>query len=150
MNKKIFATSDSWSSTVLRIFLALVVFPHGAQKLLGWFDGYGFSGSIDYLTKTVGLPWFIALLVIILESAGAILLIAGIGTRIIAALYVVLAIGIIFSSHIQNGFFINWSGNQPGEGYEYFLLWVGMALALFITGAGKYSLDRTFFNVKGE
>ena len=147
MKNIIFKTSDSWSLTILRIFLAIVVFPHGAQKLLGWFGGYGFSSSIGFLTQSVGLPWFVAFLVIILESIGAVALIVGIGTRIIAISYIVLAIGIVFTSHIQNGFFINWFGNQPGEGYEYFILWIGMAVALVINGAGKYSLDRVLFSV---
>jgi putative oxidoreductase len=147
MKNKIFATSDSWSSAALRFFLALVIFPHGAQKLLGWFGGYGFNSSISFLTNSVGLPRFVAFLVIFLEFIGAIALIAGIATRLIAISYIALAIGIVFTSHIQNGFFINWFGNQPGEGYEYFILWIGIAVALVINGAGKYSLDRVLFSV---
>lgn len=142
MKNKLFNTTDSWTPIVLRVILGLVVFPHGAQKLLGWFDGYGFSGSMNYFTDTVALPWIIGFLVIILEFFGAIALIAGIATRIISVLYIAIAIGIIFTSSIQYGFFMNWFGNQGGEGYEYFLLWIGMAVGLVVSGGGKYSVDK--------
>ena len=142
MKNKLFNTSDSWTMVVLRVVLGLVVFPHGAQKLLGWFDGYGFSGSMNYFTNTVGLPWIIGFLVIILEFFGALALIAGVTTRIMAAFYIVIAIGIIFTSSTQYGFFMNWFGNQGGEGYEYFLLWIGIAIVLLFNGGGKYSFDK--------
>ena len=142
MKNKLFNTSDSWTMVVLRVVLGLVVFPHGAQKLLGWFGGYGFSGSMNYFTNTVGLPWIIGFLVIILEFFGALALIAGVTTRILAAFYIVIAIGIIFTSSIQYGFFMNWFGNQGGEGYDYFLLWIGIAIVLLFNGGGKYSFDK--------
>jgi putative oxidoreductase len=142
MKNKLFSTTDSWTPIVLRFVLGLVIFPHGAQKLLGWFGGYGFAGSMNYFTDTVDLPWIIGFLVIILEFFGAIALIAGIATRIISVLYIAIAIGIIFTSSIQYGFFMNWFGNQGGEGYEYFLLWIGMAIGLVVSGGGKYSVDR--------
>ena len=144
MKHKLFSTPDSWTMTIIRLVLGLVIFPHGAQKLLGWFGGYGFSGTMNFLTGTVGLPWIIGFLVIILEFFGSLALIAGIGTRIIAALYIILPLGIVFSSHVQNGFFQNWYGNKAGEGYEFFILWIGLAIALLINGAGKYSVDKLF------
>ncbi|HKK11800.1 MAG TPA: DoxX family protein [Flavobacteriaceae bacterium] len=142
MKNKIFKTADSYAPLTIRFILGLVVFPHGAQKLFGWFGGYGFSGTMDFFMETMGLPWLIGFLVIILESFGAIALLAGMATRIIAGFYLVLALSIVFTSHIQHGFFMNWFGNQQGEGYEYFLLWIGMAVSLFLTGGGKYSLDK--------
>jgi len=142
MKNKIFQTNSDWTPFVLRVFLGLVVFPHGAQKLFGWFDGYGFNGTMGFFTDTIGLPWIISFLVIILESIGAIAFITGVATRLIAISYTFVAFGIVFTSHIQNGFFMNWSGNQAGEGYEYFLLWIGMSIALIISGAGKYSIDK--------
>ena len=142
MKQKIFQTNDLWTPLILRIFLGLVVFPHGAQKLLGWFGGYGFSGTMSFFTGTVGLPWAMGLLVILLESVGAVVLMAGIATRLIVINYILLAIGIVFSSHIENGFFMNWFGNQAGEGYEYFLLWIGLATGLAISGGGKFSVDK--------
>lgn len=144
MKNKLFNTTDSWGLVVLRVALGLVIFPHGAQKLLGWFGGYGFTGSMNYFTDTVGLPWIVGFLVIILEFFGAIALIIGFATRIIAVLYVGVALGIIFTASIQHGFFMNWFGNQAGEGYEYFLLWIGMAIALVINGGGKYAVDKLF------
>lgn len=142
MKQKIFQTSDSYAPLVIRVMLGLVVFAHGAQKLFGWYGGYGFSGSMGFFTETVGLPWIIGFLIILLESIGAIGLIVGIATRLFAAFYIILAGGIIFTSHIQFGFFMNWFGNQQGEGYEFFLLWIGMAVSLVITGSGRYSVDK--------
>lgn len=142
MKQKLFNTSDSWTMTIIRSILGLVIFPHGAQKLLGWFGGYGFNGTMNFFTETVGLPWIIGFLVIMIEFFGSLALIVGFGTRIIAASYIALAIGIMFTSHIQNGFFINWYGNQAGEGFEYFILWIGMAIPLFLDGGGKYAADR--------
>ncbi len=142
MKDKIFNTSDSLAPLAIRLVLGLVVFPHGAQKLFGWFGGYGFTGTMGFFTETIGLPWVIGFLIIVLESIGAIALIAGVVTRLIAASYIVLALGILFTSHIQHGFFMNWLGNQQGEGYEYFLLWIAMAISLVITGSGIYSVDK--------
>lgn len=132
----------SLAAITLRVLLGIVVFPHGAQKLLGWFGGYGFNGTMQYFTETVGLPWFIGFIVILLESVGALALIAGMGTRIIAGAYIILAAGIMLTSHLQFGFFSNWFGNQKGEGYEYFLLWIGMAIALMFIGGGQYAVER--------
>jgi putative oxidoreductase len=142
MKNKLFHTDDSWAMVMLRVILGLVIFPHGAQKLLGWFGGYGFSGTMNFFTESVGLPWVIGFLVIVIEFFGSLALVAGFGTRIIAASYIALAIGIVFTSHIQNGFFINWYGNQAGEGYEYFILWIGMAIPLLLNGGGKYAADK--------
>lgn len=140
--KNIFSTNASWGLFTLRVMLGLVILPHGAQKLLGWFGGYGFEGTMIYFIDTVGLPWIAGYAVILLETIGALMLVVGFGTRIISLAYIILATGIIFTTHIQNGFFQNWFGQQAGEGYEYFLLWIGMAAALAFSGAGSYSIDR--------
>jgi putative oxidoreductase len=139
--KKIFQTNDNRTATILRIVLGIVMFPHGAQKLLGWFGGYGFNGTMGFLTGTAGLPWILAFLVIVIEFFGALALIFGFATRIVAAGVISLFAGIIFTSHAANGFFMNWAGNQQGEGYEYHLLIIGMAIALLVSGAGKWSID---------
>lgn len=143
--QRLFRTGNDSAALVLRVFLAIVVFPHGAQKLFGWFGGFGFSASMAYFTDTMGLPWLIAFLVILLESLGAAVLIAGLATRAVALAYCILALGIVFSGHLQHGFFMNWFGQQAGEGFEYFLLWIGMALALMVSGGGRLSIDRRFF-----
>ena len=142
MKEMILKTQEGIVPLVLRVTLVIVVFPHGAQKLFGWFGGYGFSGTMGFFTETAGLPWIIGFLVIMLETIGAVALMAGFATRIISACYIALALGIVFSTHIQNGFFMNWFGNQAGEGYEYFILWTGIATVLVITGGGRLSLDK--------
>ena len=139
--KKIFQTNESNASTIIRIVVGLILFPHGAQKILGWFGGYGFNGTMGFLTGTAGLPWIIAFLVIAIEFFGAIALIVGFATRIVAVGIISLFTGIIATSHLQNGFFMNWNGNLKGEGYEFHLLIIGMAIALLVSGAGKWSVD---------
>ncbi len=142
MLQKIIQTNNSSAAAVLRTALGLVLFPHGAQKLLGWFGGFGFTGTMNYFTTTIHLPWIIALLVILIEFIGSLMLITGTATRIAALLIIINFIGIVLSSHLANGFFINWLGNQKGEGYEYHLLVIGMAASLLISGAGAFSVDR--------
>jgi len=139
--KKIFQTNESNASTIIRIVLGLILFPHGAQKMLGWFGGYGFNGTMGFLTGTAGLPWIMAFLVIAIEFFGAIALIVGFATRIVAVGIISLFTGIIATSHSQNGFFMNWYGNLKGEEYEFHLLIIGMAIALLVSGAGKWSID---------
>jgi putative oxidoreductase len=140
--KKIFHTNENSAALVIRAVLGLIVFPHGAQKLLGWFGGFGFTGTMDFFTQTVHLPWIIGFLVIMIEFAGSLMLIAGIATRVVAVLFIINFIGVIVTSHIKHGFFINWLGNQQGEGYEYHLLIIGMAASLLLSGAGRLSVDR--------
>ena len=139
--KKIFATNENSSATIIRIVLGLILFPHGAQKLLGWFGGYGFDGTMGFLTGSLGLPWIIGFLVIIIEFFGALALIFGFATRLVSIGLIALFAGIVFTGHLGNGFFMNWSGQQKGEGYEYHILVIGMALSLLVSGAGKWSAD---------
>ena len=137
----IFGTNESKAIAILRITLGIVLFPHGAQKMLGWFGGYGFNGTMGFLTGAAGLPWILAFLVIAIEFFGALALLFGFATRIVAVGIIALFAGIIFTSHLQNGFFMNWAGSQQGEGFEYHLLIIGMAIALLVNGAGKWSVD---------
>ena len=146
--KKVFQTNDSTALTISRVMLGLVLFPHGAQKLLGWFGGYGFNATMGFLTGGMNLPWIIAFLVIIIEFFGALALILGTGTRIISVALIFLFAGIIFTSHGQNGFFMNWGGKQAGDGFEYHLLVIAMAVTLLIGGAGKWSVDYAVQKVK--
>ncbi len=150
MKDSIFKTSDSFAPLAVRMTLGIVILPHGEQKLFGWFGGYGFSGTMGFFTDTMGLPWLVGFVVILLESIGALALLAGVATRIVAVFYLLLAIGIVFSSHIQYGFFMNWYGSQQGEGFEYFLLWIGMAMSLIVTGGGKFSIDKAILLENAE
>ena len=142
MNRFLRTDSADYGATLVRIFLGLVMFPHGAQKLFGWFGGYGFSGTMGFFTEQMGVPAILAFLVIIAESFGAIGAIAGVLTRLsgigIAAVMAVAAV-----IRAPNGFFMNWDGSQAGEGYEYHLLMLGMAIAVIIRRGGAFSADTT-------
>lgn len=137
----VFAVNNDWTGLILRLTIGLIIFPHGAQKLLGMFGGYGFSGTMNFFTQTMNLPWLIGFLVVVIEFFGSLSLIAGFGSRMWALAIVVLMLGIIFSSHIQHGFFMNWFGSQKGEGFEYHLLVIGLAIAVLLNGSGKFSID---------
>ncbi len=140
--RKLFATHDSWSQLILRVTLGVVIFPHGAQKLLGWFGGYGFSGTMNMFTNKMGIPAALAFLVIMTEFFGSLGLILGFLTRVAAFGVFCIMVVAIAMVHWQNGFFMNWSGKQAGEGFEYHLLAIGIALVLMIYGAGKGSVDQ--------
>jgi putative oxidoreductase len=139
--RRLLATDGDRTSAILRLFLAVVMFPHGAQKALGWFGGYGWSGTMGFLTGRVGLPSPVAALVILIEFLGPLLLLAGLATRAAALGFVVVMLGAIFTAHAQHGFFMNWFGAQAGEGFEYHLLMIGAALPLLIKGGGAWSAD---------
>ena len=138
--QRLVATGDSFAPLFLRLALGVTMFPHGAQKLIGWFGGFGFNGSMGYFTGTVGLPWIVGLLVILGEFFGALMLIAGVGTRFAAASLAVIMAGAAWQCRV-NGFFMNWFGNQKGEGLEFFVLAIAIALALTVLGGGKWSVD---------
>ncbi len=112
------------------------------KKVLGWFGGPGFRGEMDFFTGTLHLPWLIGFLVISIEFAGSLSLIAGFASRIWAVATLILFTGIIFTAHKEFGFFMNWFGNQKGEGYEYHLLIIGLCVATLINGSGRYAIDQ--------
>lgn len=145
MNKIIFGTGNNLSGSIARLFLGLVLFPHGAQKMLGWFGGYGFTGTMGFFTQTVHLPWIIGFMVIVIEFIGSLCLLLGIAGRWWALLIAINMIGIIFSSHIHVGFFMNWYGTQQGEGYEYHLLAIGLAAVVLAEGSGRFSVDKSLY-----
>ena len=138
---RLLATDAGLAAPLLRFFLALAMFPHGAQKLLGWFGGYGLEGTLGFMTEQIGLPWIVALSVVLLEFFGPLLLLAGLGTRLVGAAFAAIMVGAIGSVHMSHGFFMNWSGQAAGEGFEYHLLVIALGLTLMITGAGRWSLD---------
>jgi putative oxidoreductase len=134
-------TDDSWVPLVLRLALGGVILPHGLQKAIGAFGGYGFQGTMNYFTETLGIPWIFGLAAILAETAGALALLLGLGTRVSAAVIGITMLTAMLTVHRPNGFFMNWFGDQKGEGVEYFLLALGLALALVLSGGGRYSLD---------
>jgi putative oxidoreductase len=141
MKKVIFHTNDAISPIFVRLLLAIVLFAHGAQKLLGWYGGFGFDGTMSYFTETVGLPWIIGFIVIIIEFFGPIFLVLGLATRIWSFGILIVMAGIIITS-FNKYFFMNWSNTQPEEGYEFFLLAIGMSMSLVVSGSGNWSVDR--------
>jgi putative oxidoreductase len=142
-------TSGDWAPLIARLTLALVFFPHGAQKVLGWFGGYGFTGTMGYFTSTAHLPYAVALLPVLTEFLAPFALAAGFATRIAAFALGFEMFVAIMTVHAANGFFMNWFGNQKGEGYEYHLLVIGLALALIVQGAGRFSVDHAIANRTG-
>jgi putative oxidoreductase len=141
MLKRLMGTSNDVSLTTLRVVLGVVFFAHGAQKMLGWFGGFGFHGTMGFFAH-MGLPAPVAFLMICTEFFSGLGLIVGLLTRIASLGVAGLMIGAIFMVHLQNGFFMNWMGTQKGEGIEYHLLVLAMAAALLLRGAGAFSLDR--------
>jgi len=137
----IFRTSDDIGAFIARITLGIVMLPHGLQKLLGLFGGAGFSGTVEFFVGS-GLPAFIAVLIIISESFGSLGLIFGFLSRLAALGVIIIMLGAIVTVHIKNGFFMNWSGSGPGEGFEYHLLAIGLGLIVLFKGGGAWSVDR--------
>ncbi len=140
--RKFFHTDNSTTHLILRVILGGVIFFHGGQKLMGWFGGHGFDGTMGFFTTKIGVPAVIAFLVIIGESFGALGLITGFLTRLSAAGVAMIMLGAITMVHWNNGIFMNWSGQQAGEGYEYHLLALGLAIPLILYGGGKFSVDQ--------
>jgi putative oxidoreductase len=142
MIRKLYATDDSTATAILRLVLGVVFFAHGAQKMLGWFGGFGFSGTMGFFTQTMHIPAPLAFLAIAAEFFGGIGLILGFLTRVGAfgiAMNMLVAVALV---HHNFGFFMNWTGAQKGEGFEYHLLVLAIAAFLMVKGAGAFSLDR--------
>jgi len=149
MKHLFFKSNNDWAGLVMRLTIGIVLFPHGAQKMLGAFGGEGFNTTMNHFTEGMHLPWIIAFLVIIIEFFGSISLVLGFAGRFWAFCVVVLMLGIVFTVHLHNGFFMNWYGNKKGEGSEYHLLMIGLALATAINGSGKFSVDRAITKDNG-
>jgi len=141
MLRKLFATNKDVIPIFLRLTLGAVMFPHGAQKVLGWFGGGGFKVTLEGMTG-MGVPAAIVVMVMIAEFLGSLGLIFGFLTRLSALGVISVMLGAIFTVHQQYGFFMNWMGKQAGEGFEYHLLAVGIAVALLVRGGGAFSIDR--------
>lgn len=137
--------SDSYVLLFARLALGIVILPHGLQKLIGLFGGYGFSATVGFF-ESMGIPSIVAILVIVAESAGAASLIIGFMSRFCAFALAMVMAGAVYMVHLQHGFFMNWSGNQQGEGFEYHILAIGLALVVLIGGGGKFSIDGSISN----
>lgn len=149
MNRQSFLGTDpsNWSALITRLTLAVVIFPHGAQKLLGIFGGAGFSQTMTYFTTGAQLPSVIAFLVIMVEFFAPVFLLLGLATRYVSFAVLCWIIGTIVVGHLHNGFFMNWQvqADKP-EGIEYHLLIIGLTIATLISGGGKASADATLIH----
>jgi putative oxidoreductase len=139
--RSLLATGNSGALTALRMVLALVVFPHGAQKVLGWFGGFGAGPTLDYFETTYGIPVLFGILAMIAEFVGSIALFLGLLGRV-AAFGILCVMFVAGATHVANGFFMNWAGTQAGEGFEFHILAIGIAAVLIAKGSGAFSIDR--------
>ncbi|MGZ3451986.1 MAG: DoxX family protein [Polyangiales bacterium] len=142
-SRALFRTEDDRVLLGMRLVLAGVIFPHGAQHTLGWFGGFGFAASRDFMAKVTGMPVSVAALACVLELLTPIALAVGVGGRLAAA-WIFAMLGMAATTHASNGFFMNWLGNplSKGEGFEYHLLVLAIAGALVVKGSGAFSIDR--------
>ena len=134
-------TRADWSLTVQRFALGGVILAHGLQKAFGWFGGGGISGTVDFFQSYLHLPAPVALLVTFSDLVGSLALMVGFMTRIAAIGSGLVMLGAIATLHVQNGFFMNWAGNQAGEGFEFHILALGLVFALVRAGGGRMSVD---------
>ena len=142
MLRGIFNTSNDYSLTIARLMLGVVFFAHGAQKVLGWFGGHGFNATMAGLTGKMHIPVIFALLSIAAEFFGSLSLIVGLLGRIAAfGIMCNMAVAVALV-HRHIGFFMNWTGTQRGEGFEFHLLALGLGAVILIKGSGALSIDR--------
>src|SRR6516165_9036495 len=142
MFHKLLSTSNDLTLTLVRLVLGVVFFAHGAQKMLGWFGGYGFHGTMGFFTQAMHIPAPFAFLAICAEFFGGLGLLVGLLGRVAAFGIMCNMLVAILTVHIHNGFFANWSGQQKGEGFEYHLLAIALLLLVMIKGSGALSVDR--------
>jgi len=140
--RKLVSTTNDSTLTVLRLVLGVVFLAHGAQKMLGWFGGYGFSATMGFFTQQMGIPAALAFLAIAAEFFGGLGLVVGFLGRMAAFGIVSNMVVAVLMVHLPYGFFMNWAGNQKGEGFDYHLLAIALGLAILVKGSGAFSVDR--------
>lgn len=142
MFRKLFSTSNDFVLTIVRLVLGVTFFMHGAQKMLGWFGGYGFHATMGTFTHYLGIPAPLAFLAICAEFFGGLGLLVGLLSHVAALGIIVNMLVAIATVHHVNGFFMNWTGQQKGEGFEFHLLAIALAIVVLIKGSGAVSIDR--------
>ena len=140
--RKILSTSNDFALTIARLALGIVFFAHGAQKMLGWFGGYGFTGTMGFFTQQMHIPAVFAFLAICAEFFGGLGLIVGFLSRVAAFGILCNMLVAVATVHIHYGFFMNWTGQQKGEGFEFHILALALLLVVMVKGAGALSIDR--------
>ncbi len=150
MIRKLIATDNDVATTILRLVLGVIFFAHGAQKMLGWFGGYGFTGTMGFFTGAMHIPALFAFLAIAAEFFGGLGLIFGLLTRVASfGIFINMVVAVVLV-HGQYGFFMNWTGAQKGEGFEYHLLVLAVTAFLMIRGGGAASVDRLLSSLAQE
>jgi putative oxidoreductase len=139
--KKLLETRPDVALTLVRVAAGAVMLPHGLQKTLGWFGGHGFSATMDAFTTQMGIPAPFAFLAIVAESLGALALIFGLFSRVSAFGVAATMFVAMLMVQLPNGFFMNWFGNQKGEGMEFTLLLLALTAVTVLRGGGAYSVD---------
>jgi putative oxidoreductase len=141
MLKKLFDTGNDRTLTFLRILGGIMMLPHGAQKMLGLFGGPGYAASMGMFGQ-MGIPAPLAVLAIYTEFFGCLLLIAGFLGRLASLGLIIEMVVAVVMVHLPFGFFMNWAGTQPGEGFEYHILYMALLAPVMVKGAGAWSVDR--------
>ncbi len=148
MFRKLVSTPNDYTLTIVRLLLGVIFFAHGAQKMLGWFGGYGFHGTMGFFTQRLGIPAPLAFLAICAEFFGGLGLLVGLLSRVAALGIITNMLVAIATVHRANGFFMNWTGQQKGEGFEFHLLAIVLAIVVLIKGSGAVSIDRAIAGEK--
>jgi putative oxidoreductase len=144
---KLFQTVNDYTLTLVRLVLGIIFFAHGAQLALGWYGGNGWAASVAGFTAA-GIPPVFAALAILAEFLGGIGLIVGCLSRIAAFGIIATMTVAVLKVHLPNGLFMNWSGNQKGEGFEFHLLAIAIGIVVLVRGAGALSVDRLLTRVR--
>lgn len=133
---RILSSDDSLAPLALRIAAGVIFAAHGAQKLFGWFGGYGLEGTGQWMAS-IGLEpgYFMALAAGSAEFFGGLLLIAGLLTRPAAVVLAITMVVAIVTVHLQNGLFMS------NNGYEFGLSLLAISISLAVSGAGRFALD---------
>ncbi len=140
MLRRLLLTSNDFTLTIARLVMGVVFFAHGAQKALGWFGGPGYGATMSGFAHN-GIPALFAFLAIVAEFLGGLGLIFGLLTRVAAfGIMCNMAVAVAMV-HLTNGLFMNWTGRQPGEGFEFHLLALALGFILLVRGAGPLSVD---------
>jgi putative oxidoreductase len=150
MLKMLVKTETDYMVGLSRLVLGFLFFVHGSQLLLGWFGGFGLSGSMHFFTEQLGIPAVFAFLAIATQFFGGFLLIVGLVGRLAALTIICNMVVAVVKVHWQYGLFMNWFGTQKGEGFEYHLLVVTIGLLVVVRGSGAFSIDRLLARVPTE
>jgi putative oxidoreductase len=145
MISNLFSTAPDWTLTIIRVILGAVFFAHGAQKMLGWFGGAGLKDTLRTMHEFLGLPIPLAFLAVTSEFLGGAGLIVGLLSRVAAIGICITMLSAIVMVHRRYGLFLNWFGDRKGNGFEYHLLAIALAIAIVVRGSGAASLDRLFY-----